>query len=67
MLLERLLMWFAWKLPRRLVYWTVVRATVHATTGPYSSVIAPDVRAQDVLERWRRPHATTTREEMQRV
>lgn len=65
MLLERLLMWLAWKAPRRLVYWTVVRAMAHATTGPYATVEAPSVLATDVLERWRRSHATP--EEMLRM
>lgn len=25
---EKLLLWFVWKLPRRLIYWSVVRAAV---------------------------------------
>ena len=44
--------WLAWKLPRPLVYWAVIRAGVHATTGPYSSQIVPETTLPDVLKRW---------------
>lgn len=50
---ERVLVAVAWRLPRSLVYWCVIRAFAHATTGPWSDQEVPAVRGMDILERWR--------------
>jgi len=42
----------AWRLPRRLVYWTAIRLGAAATTGPYSSQIVPDLLFMEALKRW---------------
>ncbi len=51
-MIERLTMWFAWQLPRRLAYWCTIRVVAHATTGPYSSQDVPELKAMDALKRW---------------
>ena len=30
---EKFMLWFVWKLPRRLVYWCFIRVVANATTG----------------------------------
>lgn len=49
---ERLCMWLAWKMPRRLAYWCAVRVITHATQGRYSNQIVPELYAMDALKRW---------------
>ncbi len=49
---ERLLMAIAWALPKKLVMWCAVRVGAHATTGPYSGQIVPDLKFVDALDRW---------------
>lgn len=46
---DRALLWFAARLPHRLIMWTVTHA-VAATTRPHE--VVSDVRAMDVLKRW---------------
>lgn len=49
---ERLLIWFVWRLPRGVAYWSTIRTGVHATQGEYSNQIVPDLLFMDVLKRW---------------
>ena len=49
---DRLAIWLAWKLPRQVVRWAVVRVAAHATTGIYSETIASDLTVLQALERW---------------
>jgi hypothetical protein len=49
---ERLCMFIAWRLPKRVVLWGAIRLIAHATTGKYSSTVAPDLTAMDALRRW---------------
>jgi hypothetical protein len=49
---EKALMALVWRLPRRLVYWCAIRVVAHATQGPYSAQIVPDLSAMDALKRW---------------
>ena len=49
---EKLSIWIAWKLPRRLVYWCAIRLMVNATRGKWDSQIVPDLTAMDSLKRW---------------
>lgn len=48
--------WFgprlAGRLPRRLVYWALIRAGVHATTGRWSNQLVPELTFFEALERW---------------
>lgn len=46
--------WLARLMPARLVYWAVIRAGAHATTGRYGSTIAPGVTLDRILGRWSR-------------
>jgi hypothetical protein len=52
---ERLWIWIAWKLPRPLVKWAVIRLFAHATTGRYGSTSPPELTAMDALKRWDDP------------
>ncbi len=50
---EKLVMWFVWKLPRRLVYWATIRLWAHATTCPEGCNETPDeTNFFDALRRW---------------
>jgi hypothetical protein len=49
---EKLTMWLAFRLPRRLVMWCAVRLGAHATQGRYSSQVVPDLLFMDALKRW---------------
>lgn len=42
----------AFWLPKKLVYWCVIRAWAYATQGPYSSTVATSISASEVLNRW---------------
>ena len=50
--MDKIYMWIAWKLPRRLVYWAQIRVTCYATQEKYSSQIVPDLTAMDASRRW---------------
>lgn len=52
MLLEKFYIWLAWRLPARLVRWCAVRVVAHATTGPYSGTVVPNLPAMEALRRW---------------
>lgn len=49
---DKIWMWIAWHLPKRLVYWCAIRVDAHATTGDYGSQNVPDLLAMDALKRW---------------
>lgn len=49
---EKIIMYVAWKLPKRLVMWCAIRVIAHATQGEYSTQIVPDLTAMDALKRW---------------
>ena len=49
---EKLVMKFAWLLPRYLVMWCYIRVVAHATTGQYENTIVPKISAVDALKRW---------------
>lgn len=52
---EDVTMWFAWRLPKYLVYWAAIRLIAHATTGKYSDQEVPALAAMDALKRWEKP------------
>lgn len=41
-MIEKLTIWIAWKLPRRLVMWCAVRVHAHATLPPYGDQVVPE-------------------------
>ncbi len=49
---EKLQLWFAWRMPRWLVYYCSIRLMSSATTGKYSNTIVPELTAMDALDRW---------------
>lgn len=49
---DKLCLWLAHRLPRRLVMWCAVRVGAHATCGDYSSQVVPELRFMDALKRW---------------
>lgn len=52
-MIERLTIKLAWLMPRRLAYWCAIRVGAHATQGPYSDQVVPDLKFMDALQRWR--------------
>lgn len=46
----------AYLLPRRIVYWAVIRAGVHACSGEWETQEVPALVLPDILKRWQ--HAT---------
>lgn len=44
--------WVAWRLPKKLVYWAVIRLMAYATQGDYSGQVVPELTAMDALQRW---------------
>lgn len=49
---EKLQFWFAWKMPRWLVYFCSIRLIANATTGKYSNIEVPKLNAMDALNSW---------------
>lgn len=49
---DKFVMWVAWKLPKRLVYWCAVRVTAQASQGGYAHEEVPSISAMDALDRW---------------
>lgn len=50
--MEKVIIWIAWHLPRRIAYWCTIRVGVNATTGQYSSQVVPELYFTDALKRW---------------
>lgn len=49
---DKLAMWIAWRLPRRLVMWCYIRVGAHATTGQYGNESPTEVNMMEALQRW---------------
>lgn len=49
---EKIVIWLAHKLPRDLVGWCVVRATVYAASGPYENESPGEASGITILKRW---------------
>lgn len=49
---ERVLVAIAWAMPRSVVYWCAIRLGVHATRGPHSTQVVPELTFVDALKRW---------------
>jgi len=44
--------WLAWKLPKKLIYFCLLRAWAKATTGKYGKEDATKVTMDDAIRRW---------------
>lgn len=49
---ERIYIWLAWHMPRRLVYWCAIRLASRATMPPYEKQVVPELKVMDALNRW---------------
>lgn len=49
---NRVYRWIAYRLPRKVVYWAVIRAGAHATTGKYNTTEVTAITTMEVLQRW---------------
>jgi hypothetical protein len=52
---DRIAIWVAWHLPRRIVLWCMIRAFAHATTGRWSNETLDSVGYKEVHDRWMMP------------
>jgi len=52
-MIEKMLWWVVWKMPKRLVYLCSVRLMSHGTVGKYSGQIVPDLLCTEALKRWK--------------
>lgn len=50
--MERVWIFLAWRLPRPLVMWAAIRLLAHATQGPFSTTVVPELTFMDALQRW---------------
>ena len=53
---DKIAMWIAWKLPKRITHWCAVRVAAYATQGPYSSQLVPELTALDATDRFAKDH-----------
>ena len=54
MQIDRFVVWFMRRLPRRFVVRVVIRAWAEATTGKYNDISATDITVSEMLERFER-------------
>lgn len=52
-MIENLICWCAWHVPRRLAYWCTIRLAGHATGPDYPTQEVPALLVIDALERWK--------------
>jgi hypothetical protein len=51
-MIEKVQTWIVWHLPKWMIYWAVVRAGAHATTGKYGNEHPDTVSIFDIMQRW---------------
>jgi len=51
-MIDKIWMWVAWRLPKRLVYWATIRLMTHATVKEWSDESVTELNAMDALGRW---------------
>ena len=49
---DKILMWIAWRLPRRFIMWCYIRVAAHATTGEHANTLVCELGMMDALGRW---------------
>jgi hypothetical protein len=52
-MMDKIAMWIAWKLPRRVAYWATIRVGANATQGEYGNQEVPALGFMDALKRWK--------------
>lgn len=52
---EKILLWVAYRIPRKLLYWIGIRIWAIATTGKYSDAVASELTVVDALKRIAQP------------
>lgn len=50
--MEKVLMFIAWRLPKKLVMWCGYRIGAFATMGEYETTVVPELTFLDAMERW---------------
>jgi hypothetical protein len=50
--IDKLIMWIVWRMPKRVVYWCAIRVGAYATQGRYSKQNVPSLLFMDALQRW---------------
>lgn len=53
---EKLIIWLAWRLPRELVRWAMIRTFAHATTGRWGGDHVDAIGYKEVYDRWDQPN-----------
>lgn len=49
---ERIAIWIAWRLPRSVVLWAMIRVAAHATTGRWGGEHPGNLTYKDMHDRW---------------
>ena len=49
---DKIAIWIAWKMPKRIVHWCAIRVAAYATQGKYTTQIVPDLTAMDATDRF---------------
>ena len=49
---DKICMFIAWRLPRRLIMWCAMRLGANATQGKYETQIVPELTFMDAVGRW---------------
>jgi len=53
--MDKFWFWIAYKLPRKLVYFAVIRLGAEVTTGEWSNTVVPELSLMDAISRWDKP------------
>lgn len=53
---DKIAMWLAWRMPKRITHWCAVRVVAHATQGEYSAQIVPELAALEATDRFAKDH-----------
>jgi len=51
-MVEKILFWLAWRLPKKLVYFAAMRLIAFATQGEYGNTVVSELTAMDAVGRW---------------
>jgi len=48
---EKILLWLAYRIPRKFLYWIAIRIGAIVTTGKYSNTVVPELTFMEALKR----------------
>jgi len=51
---EKFWFWWAWRLPKKLVYFAAIRLVAFATQGEYGNTVVSELPAMEAIGRWER-------------